>query len=71
MMRSVTKAMPVQFINSKCHIQKRRGHKTALSGYYACFSCDLLVIPSGVDTHTNVRGLYCDSLLNPQSNLLY
>ena len=61
---SVTKAMPILFIDSKSHIKKRRGHKTALSGYYTCLSRDLLLMASGADTHThthththtNVRG---------------
>ena len=58
MMGSVTKAMPIQFIDSKNRIKKWRDHKTALSGYYACLSRDLLLMASGVDTHTytNVRG---------------
>ena len=33
---SVTKATPIHFIDSKSRIKKRRGHKTALSGYYEC-----------------------------------
>ena len=39
-------------------MKKRRCHETALSGYYTCFSRDLLLMPSGVDTYTytNVRG---------------
>ena len=45
--------MPIQFIDSKSHIKKRRGHKTVLSGYYACLSCDLLLMALGVDTHTH------------------
>ena len=32
MMHSVTKAMPIKFINSKCHIKKWKSCKTALSG---------------------------------------
>ena len=36
MMGSVTKATPINFIDSKSHIKKRRGRKTALSGYYEC-----------------------------------
>ena len=36
MMGSVTKATPIHFIDSKSHIKKRRGCKTALSGYYEC-----------------------------------
>ena len=52
-MGSVTKAMPIQFINSKSRIKKRSGRKTALSGYYTCLSHDLLLMASGVDTHTH------------------
>ena len=46
-----TKAKPIQFIDGKCHIKKRKSHKTALSGYYAYVSHDLLLMPSGADTH--------------------
>ena len=53
-MGSVTKATPIQFINSKNHIKKWRGHKTALSGYYTCLSRDLLLMASGrKHTHTH------------------
>ena len=40
-------------------MKKRRRRKTTLSSYYTCFSHDLLLMPSGADTHTytNVRGL--------------
>ena len=51
-MSSVTKAMPIQFIDDKCHIKKWKGCKTALSGYYACLSHDLLLMPSEADTYT-------------------
>ena len=33
-------------------MKKWRCRKTALSGYYACFSRDLLLMPLGADTHT-------------------
>ena len=36
-------------------MKKRRCRKTALSGYYACFSRDLLLMPLGADTHTYKR----------------
>ena len=49
----VTKAIPIQFVNGKSRIKKQRGHKTALSSYYACLSRDLLLMPSGADTHTH------------------
>ena len=52
MTRIVAKAMVIQFIDGKCHIKKRKNRKTALSGYYACVSRDLLLIPSGANTHT-------------------
>ena len=51
-MGSVTNATPIQFIDGKSHIKKWRGRKTALSGYYTCLSHDLLLMASGVDTHT-------------------
>ena len=51
--RSVTKAMPIQLIDGRSHMKKWRCCKTALSGYYAYFSCDVLLIPLGADTHTN------------------
>ena len=49
---SVTKATPIQFIDSKSRIKKRRGRKAALSSYYACLSRDLLLMALGADTHT-------------------
>ena len=57
-MGSVTKATPIQFINSNSHIKKRKRRKTSLSGYYTCLSRDLLLMASGADTHTytNVCG---------------
>ena len=60
MTRSVTKAMPIQFVYGKCHIKKRKGHKTALFGYYACLSCDLLVMSLGADTHTHNTHIHTD-----------
>ena len=48
---SITKATPIQFIDGKSHIKKRRGSKTDLSGYYACLSRDLLLMTTGADTH--------------------
>ena len=51
----VTKDTAIQFINGKCHINKQESHKTALSDYYACVSRDLLLIPSGADTHTRTH----------------
>ena len=53
MMCSVTKATPIQLINSKCHIKKRKCRKIALSGYYACCSRNLLLKASGVPTLAN------------------
>ena len=53
MMCSVTKATAIQFIDGKCHNNKEmESRKTALPSYYACVSRDLLLVPSGVDTHT-------------------
>ena len=52
---SVTKAMPIQFIDGKSRVKKQRGRKTALSGYYACLSRDLLIMASGADTHIHQR----------------
>ena len=52
-MRSVTMAMPIQFNDQKCHIKKQKSHKTALFNYYACLSCDLLLILLRADTHTH------------------
>ena len=54
-MHIVTKATAIQFINDKCHIKKWKSRKTALSGYYACISCDLLLMALGADTHTCVQ----------------
>ena len=54
MMRIVTKAMAIQFINGKCHIKKQKSSKTALSSYYACVLCDLLLMPLG-QTHTHTH----------------
>ena len=54
-MRIVTKATTIQFINHKCHIKKRKSHKTTLSSYYACVSRDLLLMPSGADTHKHTQ----------------
>ena len=54
-MGSVTKATPIQFTDGKSRVKKRRGRKTALSGYYACLSRDLLLMASEVDTHTHTH----------------
>ena len=51
-MHIVTKATAIQFLDGKCHKKKRKSHKTALCGDYVCVSHDLLLMPSGVDTHT-------------------
>ena len=47
--------MAIQFIDGKCHVMKRKSLKSALSGYYACVSCDLLLMPSGADTQTDTH----------------
>ena len=51
---SVTKAMPIQFIDGKSCIKKRKGCKTALSSYYTCLSRGLLLMASG-RTHTHIH----------------
>ena len=53
-MRIVTKATAIQFIDGKCHIKKQKSLKIALSGYYACVSRDLLLVPLGADTNANI-----------------
>ena len=53
MMCIVTKATAIQCIDSKCHIMKQKSCKTVLFGYYACVSCDLLLMALGMDTHTH------------------
>ena len=53
MMGSVTKATPIQFIDSKSRIKKWRGRKTTISGYYECLSRDLSLMATGADTHTH------------------
>ena len=55
---SVTKATAIHFIVGKCHVKKWKSCKTALSGYYAWLTFDLLLRPSRADTHTyiNVHG---------------
>ena len=53
MMRIVNKATAIQFIGGKCHIKKWKRRKTALSSYYACVSCDLLLMPLGADRQTD------------------
>ena len=47
----ITKATTIQFIDGKCHIKKWKSCKTVLFCYYAYVSCDLLLMPSGADTH--------------------
>ena len=54
-MGSVTKAMPIQFIDGNSHLKKQRSHKTALFGYYACLSRNLLLMALGADTHTHTN----------------
>ena len=43
-MGSVTKATPINFIDGKSRIKKRRGRKTALSGYYECVAMHTIFI---------------------------
>ena len=54
-MHIVTKATAIHFIDGQCHIKKQKSRKTALSGYYACVSHDLLLVPSGADTNTHTH----------------
>ena len=42
-MGSVTKAMPIHFIDNKRRIKKRRGRKTALSGCYECIAMHTII----------------------------
>ena len=48
---SVTKAMPIQFIDGKSHIKKQRSHKTAL---YPVITQDFHVTCLG-DGHTHIH----------------
>ena len=41
---SVTKATSIHFIDSKSRIKKRRGRKTASSGYYECVATHTIFI---------------------------
>ena len=45
--------MPIQFIDSKCHIKKWKSRKTALFNYYTWLSHNLLLMLSGAGTHTH------------------
>ena len=54
-MHSAIKAMPIQFIDSKCHVKKWKSCKIALSSYYTCLSRDLLLMPLRADTHTDTQ----------------
>ena len=69
MTHSVTKATSIQFINDRSHIKKQRGCKTALSGYYACLSRDLLLMPSGADTHTHTPTFVDETISRNQPGL--
>ena len=44
---SVTNSSIILFINGKCHVRKLKSCRTGLAGYYACLSCELLLIPLG------------------------
>ena len=54
-MGSITKATLIQFTDGKSRIKKQRSRKTALSNYYACLSCDLLLMASRADTHKHTH----------------
>ena len=47
-------AIPIHFINGKCHIKKLKNCITGLTSYYICLSCELL-IPLEVDTHRHAQ----------------
>ena len=55
----VTKALPINSIDSKCHTEKLKGSRTCLIGYSDFISHELFLIAQGADTHihthTNVR----------------
>ena len=56
MMCCVTKPLSIQFINGKCHVKKQKSCRIGLTEYYACFSHELLLMPSG-QTHTHIHQL--------------
>ena len=66
--RIVTKATPIQFIDGRSLIKKWRGRKTALSGYCAYLSCDLLLMPLGADTHTHTQTFTHKMILRNQAS---
>ena len=47
------------FIDGKCHIKQIKGCKTGLTSYYACLSCELLLMPLG-QTHTYAHTNFSD-----------
>ena len=59
MTRFVTKAPPINNINSKCYTEKLKGSKTCLIGYSDFISREQYLIAQVVDTHrhrhTNTR----------------
>ena len=54
-MHCVTKAILMHFINSKSHIKKLKSRRTAFQLLRVPFSCELLLTPSGTDTHTHTN----------------
>ena len=59
MMHCVTKAMPIHFIDGKCHnnlyiIKKLKTYRTGLIGYYACLSHELSLMSWG-QGHTHIH----------------
>ena len=56
---------PCPFNLSTASVMK--SHKTALSGYYTCLSCDLLLMPSGADTHTHTPSFTDETISRNQA----
>ena len=68
MTRGITKATSIQFIDGRSHMKKWRGCKTALSGYYACLSRDLLLMPLwGGHTHIRTPTFVDEMILRDQA----
>ena len=66
-MHSVTKAMPIQFINGRSHNRemKWRSCKTALSSYYTCLSRDFSLMRSGADTNAHTHTpMFTDEIIS-------
>ena len=55
MMRFVTKTMPIDNIDSKCHIKKLKSSRTCLIGYSGFISHEWFLMPWEGDTHTHTH----------------